>query len=61
MTSIKHKLKLYRDALVNPNLWDSHKLYRNKLIKLLKTLNIFTIAILSINIHVDLMLKKSGR
>ena len=36
MTSIKHKRKLYRDALVTPNLWDCYKLYRNKLNKIVK-------------------------
>ena len=33
MTRIKHKRKLYRDALVNPDLLDSNILYRNNLNK----------------------------
>ena len=36
MTSIKHMRKLYYDSLVNPDLWDSYKLYRNKLNKIVK-------------------------
>ena len=36
MTSIKHKRKLYCDALGTPDLWDNYKLYRNKLNKIVK-------------------------